>query len=86
MRKKELRAIVATVTPERVRQLVVELEPQQPQVDRGTVPLFELLEAFSQAAPGIQVGEQSLLDAMLRKAIMTAVAQIDGMSFIEGDG
>ena len=86
MNQQEMEALVATVTPERVRQLVLELEPQQPKVSRGTVPLFEMLDEISQASPGIQVGEQALLDALLRKVIMAAVGQIDGMNFVEGDG
>lgn len=86
MTDEEMQAIVATVTPERVRQLVLELEPEQPEANRGTVPLFELLEAFSQAAPGIQPAEQSRLDALLRSAIIAAVNQVEGMSFVEGDG
>lgn len=86
MTKKEIKALLATVTPERVRQLVLELEPQQPQVNRGTVPLFEMLEAFSQGAPGISPQEQSRLDGFLRRAIMAAVKQIEDMKFVEGDG
>jgi len=86
MNKEEMEAFVATVTPERVRQLVLEQEPQQPKASRGTVPLYEMLEVLSQTVPSITVGEQSLLDALLRKVIMTAVNQIEGMTFIEGDG
>lgn len=86
MNQEEMQALVATVTPERVRQLVLELEPQQPKATRGTVPLFEMLEEISQAAPGIQVGEQSLLDGLLRQVIIAAVKQLDGMTFVEGDG
>ena len=86
MNQEEMQAFVATVTPERVRQLVLELEPQQPKASRGTVPLYEMLEVLSQAVPSIQVGEQSLLDALLRQVIMAAVGQIEGMSFVEGDG
>ena len=86
MNQEEMQAFVATVTPERVRQLVLELEPQQPKASRGTVPLYEMLEVLSQAVPSIQVGEQTLLDALLRPVIMAAVGQIDGMNFVEGDG
>lgn len=86
MTEEEMEALAATVTPERVRQLVLELEPQQPQAHRGTVPLFELLEAFSRAAPGISIEEQVRLDVRLRRAIMAAVAQLDQMRFVEGDG
>jgi hypothetical protein len=86
MNQEQLEAIAATATPARVRQLVLELEPEQPEADRGTVPLFELLEAFSQAAPGIQPGEQALLDGLLRRAIMAAVKPMGDMMFVEGDG
>jgi len=86
MNQQKLQEIAAMATPERVREAVLRLEPEQPEPNRGTVPLFELLEAFSQAAPGIQPGEQSVLDGLLRRAIMAAVGQIDGMRFVEGDG
>jgi hypothetical protein len=86
MNQEEMQAFVATVTPERVRQMVLDLEPQQPKASRGTVPLYEMLEVLSQAVPSIQVGEQALLDALLRPVIMAAANQIEGMSFVEGDG
>lgn len=86
MDEQELEALVATVTPEHVRQLVLELEPQQPEADRGTVPLYALLEAFTAHLPLRDAAEQSPVDMRLRQAIITAVSQIDGMTFVEGDG
>lgn len=86
MDEAQLAALVATVTPERVRQMVLEFEPQQPKASRGTVPLYELLDAFSAGLPLSEASEQSPVDARLRTAIMAAVAQIDGMTFVEGDG
>ena len=47
MNEQELAALVASVTPERVKQWVLELEPQQPEANRGTVPLFEILEILT---------------------------------------
>lgn len=80
-----MEALVAKVTPERLRQLALELEPLQPEPNRGTVPLYELLEAFSQGAPGIQPAEQGRLDKLLRRAIMTVVEPMGDMVFVEGD-
>lgn len=85
MTREEMEALVATVTPERLRQLVLELEPQQPEPNRGTVPLFELLEAFSQAAPGMQPADQGRLDTLLRRAIIAVVEPMGDMQFVEGD-
>lgn len=82
----QLEALVASVTPERVRQMVLEFEPRQPQVSRGTVPLYALLDAFSVGLPLSEASEQSPVDMRLRTAIMAAVAQVEGMTFIEGDG
>ena len=81
-----LEALVATVTPERVRQMVLEFEPQQPKASRGTVPLYELLDAFSVGLPLADASEQSPVDMRLRTAIMAAVSQVEGMTFVEGDG
>lgn len=86
MDEAQLGALVATVTPERVRQMVLEFEPRQPKASRGTVPLFELLDAFSVGLPLSEASEQSPVDMRLRTAIMAAVSQIDGMTFVEGDG
>jgi hypothetical protein len=36
--------------------------------------------------PISEAAEQSPLDALLRQVIMATVKQIDGMSFVEGDG
>jgi hypothetical protein len=85
MDRKEMEAFAATVTPERLRELVLRLEPQQPQVSRGTVPLYVLLEELCQALPGIKVTEQARLDVLLRQSIMAAVEKIEGMTFVEGD-
>ncbi len=86
MDETQLVALVATVTPERVRQMVLEFEPRQPKVNRGTVPLYELLDAFSVGLSLTEAAEQSPVDARLRIAIMAAVAQVEGMTFVEGDG
>jgi hypothetical protein len=86
MTEQELDALVATVTPERVHQLTLEIESQQPKVNRGTAPLFELLEAFTAGLPFSEASERSPVEMRLRKAVIDAVAQIDGMTFVEGDG
>ena len=86
MNERELDALVATVTPERVRQLALELEPQQPESNRGTVPLYALLEALTAGLPVRDASEQSPVDMRLRKAVIAAVGQIAGMTFVEGDG
>ncbi|MBC7264014.1 MAG: hypothetical protein H5T64_06600 [Chloroflexi bacterium] len=85
MNEQELEELVASVTPERVRQLVLELEPQQPKADRGTVPLYALLEALTAHLPLREAAARSPVEMRLRKAIIAAVAQIEGMTFVEGD-
>jgi|GEM_PF-2033825 len=86
MNEQELEALVATVTPERMRQLVLELEPQQPEADRGTVPLYALLEALTVGLPIAAAAERSPVEMRLRQAVIAAVNQIEGMTFVEGDG
>ena len=86
MNEQELDALAATVTPERVRQLALEVEAQQLKVSRGTAPLFEVLEAFTIGLPLTEASERSPVEMRLRKAVIDAVAQIDGMTFVEGDG
>ena len=86
MDDQELQTLLASVTPERLRQLVLELEPQQPKVDRGTVPLYALLEALTERLPLADAAEGSRVDMHLRKAVIAAASQIEGMTFVEGDG
>ena len=86
MNEQELNALVATVTPERVRQLALEIEARQPKVNRGTAPLFEILEEFTIDLPLTAASERSPLEMRLREAVIAAVAQIDRMTFVEGDG
>ena len=86
MTEQELNALLATVTPKRVHQLALEIESQQPEVNRGTAPLFELLEAFTADLPLSEASELSPVEMRLRGAVIDAVAQIDGMTFVEGDG
>ena len=86
MDDRELQTLLASVTPERVRQLVLELEPRQPKVARGTVPLFELLEALTEGLSLADAAEGSRADMHLRKAVIAAASQIEGMTFVEGDG
>lgn len=82
----ELDRLVASVTPERIRQWVLELEPEQPEVNRGTVPLFEILERLTEGLPLTEATERSPVEVRLRRAVMAAVAQIPGMTFVETDG
>ena len=86
MNEQELNALVATVTPERVRQLALEIEVRQLKVNRGTAPLFEILEELTIDLPLTAASERSPVEMRLREAVIAAVAQIDGMTFVEGDG
>ena len=86
MNEQELNALVATVTPERVRQLALEVEARQPKVNRGTAPLFEILEELTIDLALTAASERSPVEMRLREAVIAAVAQIDGMTFVEGDG
>ena len=86
MDEQELDALVATVTAERIRQLALELEPQQPKVSRGTVPLYEILDALAGHLPIGAAAERSRVEMRLRKVIIAALEQVGGMIFVEGDG
>ncbi len=86
MNEQELEALVATITPERIRQLVLELEPQQPKADRGTVPLYAVLEALTTHLPISDAAERSPVEMRLRQTVIAAVKQIDALTFVEGDG
>jgi hypothetical protein len=86
MNEEEIEALVATVTPERIRQLALEIEAQQPKVNRGTAPLHEILAALTVDLPIAEASERSPVEMRLRKAIIAAVSQIEGMTFVEGDG
>ena len=85
MNKQELEALLAIVTSDRVRQLVLKLEPQQAKANRGTVPLYEVLEALSQGQPARQATERFQIEVGLRQAIIAALDQVEGMTFVEGD-
>jgi hypothetical protein len=84
--EQELSALVAHVTPQRVRELVLQIESRQPASNRGTAPVYELLDAFSSGLAISAAAEQSPVDMALRRAIIAAVSQIEGMTFVEGDG
>jgi hypothetical protein len=86
MTEEEIQALVATVTPERVRQLAMQVEAEQPQVNRGTAPLFEIMSVLTADLPLTAAAERSPVEMRLRRAIIHAVGQIEGMTFVEGDG
>ena len=86
MNRVERDELVATVTPERIQQWVQELEPLQPASNRGTVPLFEILERLTEGLPLTEAMERSPVEVRLRRAVIAAVAQIPGMTFVETDG
>ncbi|MGQ9494330.1 MAG: hypothetical protein ACUVR2_11320 [Anaerolineae bacterium] len=86
MNEQELQEFLATITPERIRQLAIELERQQPKADRGTVALWQILEVLTLDLPIAEAADQSQLEMHLRKAVIAAVEQIEGMTFVEGDG
>jgi hypothetical protein len=86
MNEQELEALVASVTPKRVKQWVLELEPRQPEANRGTVPLFEILEILTAGLPLADAAEKSPVEVRLRRAVIAAVSQIEEMTFVETDG
>jgi hypothetical protein len=86
MDEKELQELVATVTPERVRRLTEEVEARQPEVNRSTAPLWEIMEAFTIDLPLDDAASRSPVEMRLRQAVIDAVAQVQGMTFVEGDG
>ncbi len=86
MDEKEIEKLLASVTPERVRQLAQEIEARQPKVNRGTAPLFEILEELTMDLPLEAASDRSPVEMRLREAVIKAVALIEGMTFIVGDG
>jgi hypothetical protein len=86
MTEEKIQALVASVAPERVRQLALEIEAQQPEVNRGTAPLFEILAALTADLPLADAAARSPVEMRLRTAVIDAVAHIEGMTFVEGDG
>ena len=86
MDEHELDVLVATVTPEYVHQLAQKLESQQPAVNRGTVPLYEVLDALTVDLPLRSAAERSPVEMRLRKVVIAAAGQIEGLTFVEGDG
>jgi hypothetical protein len=86
MTEEEIEALVATVTPERVQQLAKEIEAEQPEVNKGTAPLFEIMAVLTADLPLAAAAERSPVEMRLRVAVIDAVAQIEGMAFVEGDG
>jgi hypothetical protein len=86
LNEQELEALVASVTPERVKQWILELEPQQLEAGRGTVPLFEILEILTAGLPLADAAEKSPVEVRLRRAVIAAVSQIEEMTFVETDG
>ena len=85
MNEHEMEALVGTVTPETIERLVLDLEPQQTEADRGTVPLYAVLEALMADAPAMGGSERWSLEMRLKKAVIAALEQVKGMSFVEGD-
>jgi hypothetical protein len=86
MNKQELDALAASVTPQRVQKLLVELETLQPKVNRGTVPLYALLDALTVGVPLHDAAAGSQMDMRLRKAILAALRDLPSLTFHEGDG
>ena len=86
MNEQEIEALVTSVTPARVRHLALEIEAQQPKPNRGTAPLHEIMAALTIDLPISAASERSPLEMRLRKAVIAAAAQIEGMTFVEGDG
>jgi len=86
MDEHDVEALLASVTPERVRQLALEVEARQPKVSRGTAPLFEILEELTVDLPLTTASERSPVEMRLRQAVINCAAQIEGMTFVEGDG
>ncbi len=86
MNEHEMENLIATVTPQRVRDLVLQFAPQQPAPNRGTVPVYLLLDAFSSGLRLADAAVGAEVDMRLRPAIIAAVSQIPDMTFVEGDG
>lgn len=86
MDEHDVEALLSSVTPEQVCQLALGIEARQPKANRGTAPLFEILEELTMDLPLTAASERSPVEMRLREAVINAVAQIEGMTFVEGDG
>jgi hypothetical protein len=86
MDEQQLQNLIATVTPERVHQQAEEIEARQPEVNKGTAPLWEIMEAFTIDLPLEDAAVRSPVEMRIRQAVIDAVAQIEGLTFVEGDG
>jgi hypothetical protein len=82
----ELEALVSSVTPAQVRELSLRIEARQPAVNRGTAPLWEILSELMIDLPLASAAERSPVEMCLRQAVIQVVSQVDGMTFVEGDG
>ena len=50
------------------------------------MPLFEILEILTAGLPLADATEKSPVEVRLRRAVMGAVHEIEGMTFVETDG
>ncbi len=82
----DVQALVSKVTPERVRQLAITIEARQPDVNRGSAPLWEILAELMMDLPLASAAARSPIEMRLRRAVIQCVSQIEGMTFVEGDG
>ena len=75
--------VAATVTPERVAQLVCALEPQQHPANRGSVSIGQLIDAIL-AQEGYGAEERAPFEVALKQAIVRAVEGLPEFEFVDG--
>ena len=77
---------LARVTPERVRQLVLELEPHQPEASRNTVPVYTVIERLVPELKEENAPRRVQVEMLLRRAILDAIRDVPDLEFVETDG
>ena len=86
MEAERLTALLESLTPERVRELVLDLEPRQPRANRNTVPLYAIVEALAPELAREEPADRVAAEAELRRAVMRAVEEVPDLRFVETDG
>lgn len=85
--QKAIQQVVDTVTPERLRELIVQLGNELPEDMRGSAPTYLIFDALSQEFGRLNVWEQMTLEAHLRKAVKAAIDQAPGeLRWVRGCG
>lgn len=85
--EKAIQRVVDTVTPQRLRELIVQLGDELPPDMQGSVPTYLIFDALAQGFGRLNVWEQMTVEAHLRKAVKAAIEQApDELRWVRGCG